>query len=268
MIISLFVALAVLPLEYKPQTLTKNLNQHLPQYCGSCWAHGAMSAFADRINIKRNYKTPHINLAIQYILNCGQKAGSCHGGDPYLAYKFIYNNKFIPYDTCLPYEACSWDSDEGNCRTKKWDCNGLNTCRTCSTFNKSCVSIDTFPNASISHYGRIKGWRNMMNEIYMNGPIACGVNANAILNYRGGIINNNSISKEIDHIVSIVGWGYSDSYLYWKVRNSWGEYWGEMGFFRVRMGTNQLGLEEECSWADVGHYTEINVPCGEDGENC
>ena len=85
---------------------------------------------------------------------------------------------------------------------------------------------------------------------------------------------NMIIQKEIfypgsaDHLVQLGGWGKTKGSNYWIIRNSWGEYWGEMGFFRVRMGTNQLGLEEECSWADVGHYTEINVPCGEDGENC
>ena len=38
--------------------------------CGSCWAHGALSALADRIKIT-NSSTDEINLSIQHILNCG-----------------------------------------------------------------------------------------------------------------------------------------------------------------------------------------------------
>ena len=186
-----------------------------------------------------------------------------------MAYKFIHKNGFIPYETCLPYEACSSESKEGNCQSKNWTCSAINTCRTCPTFGKPCKPIHYFPNATISNYGRLHGWKQMMKEIYNSGPIACGVNANAILKYKGGIINDDNSSKVVDHEVSVVGWGKDkDDYLYWIVRNSWGEYWGEMGYFKIRMGLNQLGIESDCSWAKVGQYTDTNIPCNENGENC
>jgi cathepsin X len=50
--------------------------------------------------------------------------------------------------------------------------------------------------------------------------------------------------------------------------NSWGEYWGEMGFFKIVRGKNQLGIESDCSWATPGAWSTSNFPCGEDGFNC
>jgi len=35
---------------------------------------------------------------------------------------------------------------------------------------------------------------------------------------------------------------------YWIVRNSWGTYWGEWGFFRIKMYSENLGIETDCDW--------------------
>lgn len=110
----------------------------------------------------------------------------------------------------------------------------------------------------------------MKKEILNNGPIACGVNAVAILKYNGGILDLPDASHSIDHVISIVGWGYdkATSKQYWIIRNSWGEYWGDMGFFYVVLGENQLGLEDDCAYAVPDSWTEKNYPCDESGANC
>jgi len=254
--------------------LTKNLNQHIPQYCGSCWAHGAMSSLADRIKIARLGAGVDINLSIQYILNCGAEiAGSCHGGSATGAYEFVKKMGFVPFDTCQPYIACSAESEEGFCKHAETHCSASTTCNTCSTFTASggkCVQIDFFPNATIAEYGQVYGELHMMAEIYQRGPITCGINAEPILDYKGGIMKDGKEKdKQINHMVSVTGWGVDDNgQKYWIARNSWGEYWGEMGYIRVARGDDDLGIEAECAWATPGSWTELNKGCDEDGWNC
>lgn len=235
-----------------------------------------MSALADRIKIAngKHSHSPDVNLAIQFILNCGADvAGSCHGGYHSGAYQFVYDVGYVPFDTCLVYEACSAESTEGSCAAKGNDftCSAINTCRTCSTFSDMggfCSALDTFPNASIAEYGLIEGEDAIMAEIYARGPVAAGVDADPLHDYKGGIVTDNP-AYEINHIVSIVGWGTTPEGLkYWVVRNSWGEYWGEMGYFRIIRGVKALGLEDSVAWATPASWTHVNFPCYEDGTNC
>ena len=58
---------------------TESRKQHIPQFCGSCWSLGSVSALADRIKIARGGKGIDINPSVQHLLNCGG-VGSCHGG--------------------------------------------------------------------------------------------------------------------------------------------------------------------------------------------
>jgi len=261
---------------------THALNQHIPQYCGSCWAHGALSSLADRIKIARNATGDEINLSIQFILNCATRtAGSCHGGSHTGVFDFIRKHGFVPYDTCQPYLACSSESTEGFCPHVDTTCSAINTCKTCDTFGGmggKCTEIDIMPNATVAEYGTYSFLRNpsgiihqLQSEIYARGPVATGVNAEPIVQYTGGRVDDTKLwHMMINHIVSIVGWETDSETgdVYWIVRNSWGQYWGELGYFRILAGHNSLGIELEVAWATPGVFTVHNFPCYEDGSNC
>jgi len=282
--------------------LTHSLNQHIPQYCGSCWAHGALSALADRIKIDRSFNDnvgddmnqgDDINLSVQWVLNCGAgTAGSCHGGYHTGVYELIQEKGQIPYDTCMPYIACSSDSNDGFCPHVDTTCSALNTCRTCSTFTENggtCVALDYYPNATVAEYGVVGGTNAFQKlfetnehrasmiraEIHARGPVAATVNAEPLLPYEGGILDfeegdENYPSDGVNHIVSITGYGQDEETgkNYWIVRNSWGQYWGELGFFKIAAGKNLMGIESEAAWATPGSYTVKNMPCSEDGSVC
>jgi len=101
----------------------------------------------------------------------------------------------------------------------------------------------------------------MMSEIHNRGPLACSIGATPKFefNYTSGIFSEFS-DLASNHIVSVSGWGFDeDSKLeYWIVRNSWGDAFGEQGWFRVvtsifRNGRGDLynmGIERECYYVD------------------
>ena len=49
--------------------------------------------------------------------------------------------------------------------------------------------------------------------------------------------------------MEVVGWGVSpEGTKFWKVRNSWGSYWGTNSFFLIERGVNALQLEAGDCW--------------------
>jgi len=220
--------------------VTRGLNQHIPQYGGSCFAHGALSSLADRIKIARRAQWPDYAAAIQYILNCGADvAGTCYGGTHLGVYQFAEDNG-VPIDTCLQYIA------------KEEECKDINTCRTCSWPPGAgfCRPVANFSRIFVSEYGMVAGEQAMKAEIYKRGPIATCIASEVLDTYQSGIITQTK-PRLVDHVVSIVGWGVDrpTNTPYWIVRNSWGEYWGEFGWFRILRGQNAAGIEMFGAWA-------------------
>jgi len=112
---------------------------------------------------------------------------------------------------------------------------------------------DEYPVYRVFDYGKISGEDDLLQEIYTYGPVACGIAVpQALHNYTGGTFIDDTGDLDIVHDVSIVGWGVDEnSTKYWTVRNSWGSYWGEDGFFRVLRGENNIAIESDCAWANL-----------------
>ena len=82
--------------------LTNIKNQHLPEYCGSCWAQAATSSLSDRIKIARKAVWPDINIAPQVVISCSKNDDGCHGGEAISAFEFMHNNN-VTDETCSIY---------------------------------------------------------------------------------------------------------------------------------------------------------------------
>jgi len=80
--------------------------------------------------------------------------------------------------------------------------------------------------------------------------LACSIFADDGLHaYKGGIYRSPHVYNDTNHNVSIVGYGEEQNQKYWIIRNSWGRYWGEGGFFRLIRGENNINIEKDCWWA-------------------
>ena len=81
------------------------------------------------------------------------------------------------------------------------------------------------------------------------GVLSVTMDAHVLQFYTGGVITNGSVCAHSNHAVAIVGYGTTtstngnlssgtgaeDSVDYFKVRNSYGEAFGEAGYFRISM---------------------------------
>jgi cathepsin C len=98
--------------------------------------------------------------------------------------------------------------------------------------------------------------------LVQNGPIAVNFEVYSDFSqYSGGVYHHTRLNgltqnnfdpfELTNHAVLIVGYGVNRTTNedYWIVKNSWGESWGLDGYFLIRRGTDECGIESLASEA-------------------
>ncbi|UYV64704.1 CTSC [Cordylochernes scorpioides] len=153
----------------------------------------------------------------------------CDGGFPYLIAGKFGQDYGIVEESCYPYQGA--DSS-------------------CSSIPKSCQRH------YILDYSYVGGYYGACNEELMriqlvkNGPFSVSFMVYGdFQNYNGGIYEHTGLGFNpfaiSNHAVVVVGYGMDkhSGKKYWIVKNSWGEDWGEDGYFRIRRGNNECNIE-------------------------
>lgn len=190
--------------------------------CGSCVAFGVLACLEGSACFKKGKDPRQFDLseADLYFCKAGGGVNCDTGWLPSRAVPHCLNPGIVD-EACFPYTArnqpCSLCADAANRRFRA----------------TSSSNLTNRPDA-------IKTW------ISQNGPVVgCFIVYTDFFYYRSGIYRHVSGNQEGGHCVAIVG--YDDAQGCWICKNSWGDDWGENGYFRIAYG--QCRIE---SWENPG----------------
>ncbi|KAM3137095.1 hypothetical protein pb186bvf_010823 [Paramecium bursaria] len=227
--------------------------------CGSCWAVSAASVLSDRYCIAFKQHNP---FSSQELLECCDFCGNdndCDGGYPVTSFKYatlygiVTGSGYKDDNYCKSYgfPPCDhgYDGKFGNCGQEHFLNSLKSSCENqCSKGSGRLYDKDK---KKIKEYYRLNSTTKntltaqIMTEIIERGPVqATFIVHEDFLNYRGGIYQYKVGAELGGHSVKILGWGEEQGIKYWLCANSWNEYWGEQGFFRI-VRESSLNIEDQ-----------------------
>lgn len=177
--------------------------------CGSCWDFAATGAFESAILIADSVEW---DLSEQQVLSCNTGGSSCSGGWMEDAY-----NLFMSYgaveERCMPYEA-----DD----------------------TVPCTQEDCVPIAHLVGYEDIPNNVSAIKNALLSGPVSTTFMVYSDFDWD---CYWHETTDELNHAVVIVGWDddMCDGVGAWIVKNSWGEAWGDEGYFYMPYGSSGIG---------------------------
>ena len=203
--------------------------------CGSCVAFGNVAALEALVNIELGDPNvdPDLSEAHLFFCGCGQCCG--RGWLPDEAANYI-RDFGVPDEECFPYVD-----------------NNVPCENTCEDWDKRAY--------------KIQGWTWVSNNVEaIKGALLISPLPTTMLVYEdfeyysGGIYEHTDPDTLGHHQVTFVG--YNEEEDYWICKNSWGEDWGEDGWFRIRFGDSDIGYNT------TRLFGAIEILCGEcyDGE--
>ena len=191
--------------------------------CGSCWA---FSTVANLEGLYYKLKGVAVDLSEQILVDCDTYDSACNGGLMEYAFQWIKENG-METEEDYPYTGY-----KGSCKADP------------SKYIDMKVTGWKKLGSSTSTWSPVDE-EEIKEFLYETGPLAIALNANPLQTYSGGILDKTSSQcpvSGINHAVTLVGYGAESGVDYWIVKNSWGENWGENGYFRIRRGTGCCGV--------------------------
>lgn len=224
-------------------------------WCGASWVFSTVSVVSDRLAIM-THGNDHTILSPQHLLSCNSRnQRGCQGGHLTRAWTFIRYYGLVS-DECYP-----WEGSLSDCRVTRHK----------KPMDAQCPSSYGVERAELHRVGpvyRLGTEEDVMYEIVHSGPVQAIIKISRdFFSYNSGIYRCTRISANSDrlghHAVRIIGWGEevlnNEIVKYWIVSNSWGTWWGENGFFRIRRGSNECEIEDFilAAWVKIDKVNTI-----------
>ena len=193
--------------------------------CGSCWAFSAVGQVEAWWKIYNNNPDFKIDLSEQFLLACSD-AGNCEqGGRVDESLEFIKNNG-IAYESDLPYAALS----------------NIPCSQTSVGWEEHAVYIPDWGYVTLdeAHVENIK------NAVLLH-PLSVSFEVfDDFYSYKKGVYEHVHGESSGWHAVLITGW--NDREKSWIVKNSWGDSWGDNGYFRIKWSDSNMGRYSPFIW--------------------
>lgn len=179
--------------------------------CGSCWAFSTTETVETAWAIKSGELKV---LSPQQLVDCSKLNSGCNGGLQSRAYRYLESNK-----QCLEKDYV-YTAKDGTCHS----CTG---------------AVDT-----LKSYVSVKDEDSMVQAVLITSlAVAIQADQKEFQLYKSGVLDFNC-GTNLDHAVTVEGYGTEDGKDYWLVRNSWSESWGENGYIKMARGKNLCGISQ------------------------